>query len=76
LDKEFNDIQMDWILGEVRAIRNYLDSIEKEAKQGMTESHISTGYIFEKTTKAKSSLEEIEYRAKQFNHPPEQEIAK
>jgi hypothetical protein len=67
--KEFNDIQMDWILGYVRSIRNYLASIEFEAHKGKRSDFISTGYIFEKTQKAMSDLEQIEVRAKLFNHP-------
>jgi hypothetical protein len=68
--KEFNDIQVDWILGQVRSIRQYCDAIEKEALKGQRENFIGTSYIYEKTGYIKHCVKTIEYRAELFNHPP------
>jgi hypothetical protein len=67
--KEFNKIQMNWVLEEIRAIRYNLDAIEHEATEGKISGSISTKYIFEKTAKSKSAIEEIERRSNFFNHP-------
>ena len=65
---ERRNVQRDWILGEIHAIQNYLESIEKHVKENKNGKWgLHTPYVFEKTEKIKSSVESIEYRTKLYN---------
>lgn len=58
------------IHSELRFIEKNLRAIDFETNKGLKSQVFSSGYIFEKTDKAKSSLEIIEQMTKYFYDSP------